>query len=90
MTEAAAPKPPSPALSLAIDYLPLILFFATFKLAGVFTGTLVFMVAIVAAVWWQVPSDVWLMGLTSKRTLPQSAVPVSRCGGTPATTRSPL
>lgn len=39
-----------PGLQLAIDYGPLLAFFIAFKLAGVFTGTAVFMAAIVVAV----------------------------------------
>ena len=37
-------------LPVALDYGPLVLFFAAYKLSGVFAGTAAFMVAIVAAV----------------------------------------
>jgi len=41
---------PGSGWSLAIDYAPLVLFFIAFKLAGVFVGTGVFMVAMVVAI----------------------------------------
>ena len=37
-------------LPMALDYVPLILFFVVYKFAGIITGTAVFMVAIVAAI----------------------------------------
>jgi intracellular septation protein len=45
----AKPKP-HPGWSLALDYGPLIAFFLAFRFSGVFTGTAVFMLAIVIAV----------------------------------------
>lgn len=45
-----APKTaPSPLMKLALDLGPLILFFAAFKFAGIFTATAVFMVATLTA-----------------------------------------
>jgi len=44
------PKPRPTWLPFAIDYAPLMLFFITYKTAGVFAGTATFMVAIIAAV----------------------------------------
>lgn len=41
---------PHPGWSLAIDYGPLVVFFLAYKLRGVFTGTAVFMAAILVAV----------------------------------------
>jgi intracellular septation protein len=47
----AAPKSkPHPGWSLALDYGPLIAFFLAYRFSGVFTGTAVFMIAIVIAV----------------------------------------
>ena len=48
MTEGRAK--PSTGLSLALDYGPLIAFFAAFKIWGVFVGTGVFMAAMVVAI----------------------------------------
>jgi len=53
MTEVAAktvPAKPHPGWSLALDYGPLIAFFLAYRFAGVFTGTAVFMGAILVAV----------------------------------------
>ncbi len=41
---------PHPGWSLAIDYGPLVVFFLAYKMRGVFTGTAVFMAAILVAV----------------------------------------
>jgi intracellular septation protein len=41
---------PNPGLSLALDYGPLFVFFAAFKIANVFVGTVAFMFAIVVAI----------------------------------------
>lgn len=49
MTDVVRPKP-HPGWSLALDYGPLIAFFLAYRFAGVFTGTAVFMGAILAAV----------------------------------------
>ena len=45
-----APKPYPSWLPAVLDYAPLLVFFASFKLLGVFKGTAIFMVAIVAAI----------------------------------------
>jgi intracellular septation protein len=50
MTDADAKKPYPGWLPMALDYGPLILFFAVFKFVGIFAGTAAFMVAILAAV----------------------------------------
>ena len=47
---APAAKQPNPGLSLALDYGPLIVFFAAYKFANVFVGTAAFMAAILVAV----------------------------------------
>jgi intracellular septation protein len=45
-----APAPKShPGWTLAIDYGPLVAFFVAYKFAGIFTGTAIFMVAMIAA-----------------------------------------
>jgi intracellular septation protein len=45
------PKPkPHPGWSLALDYGPLLAFFLAYRMSGVFTGTAVFMAAIILAV----------------------------------------
>lgn len=44
------PKPRPAWLPFAIDYAPLILFLIAYKIMGVFAGTAVFMIAIIAAV----------------------------------------
>jgi intracellular septation protein len=49
MSDTVKPKP-HPAWSLALDYGPLIAFFLAYRFSGVFTGTAVFMLAIVVAV----------------------------------------
>lgn len=49
MSDNAKPKP-HPGWSLALDYGPLIAFFVAYRFRGVFTGTAVFMAAIVVAV----------------------------------------
>ncbi len=46
----ALPAKAHPGWGLAVDYGPLVVFFLAFRLAGVFAGTLVFMIAIVVAV----------------------------------------
>lgn len=50
MTAAPAAKPHASWLPMALDYGPLVLFFVTYKFAGIITGTAVFMVAIIAAI----------------------------------------
>lgn len=49
MNQPAKQKAPL-GISLALDYGPLVAFFAGFKLFGVITGTLIFMLAIIVAV----------------------------------------
>ncbi len=50
MTDARTTPKPHPGWSLAIDYGPLLLFFLAYKVTNVFTGTALFMAAIVVAV----------------------------------------
>ena len=51
MSDASPSKPkPHPGWSLAIDYGPLLLFFLAYKFTNVFTGTALFMAAIIVAV----------------------------------------
>jgi intracellular septation protein len=50
MTTAPAAKPYPAWLPIALDYVPLIIFFVVFKFSGVFVGTAAFMVAIVTAI----------------------------------------
>ncbi len=50
MSEAKTAKPYASWLPMALDYVPLILFFVVYKFAGIIAGTAVFMVAIVVAI----------------------------------------
>ena len=50
MSDAKTIKPHASWLPMALDYVPLILFFIVYKFAGIIAGTAVFMVAIVAAI----------------------------------------
>ena len=50
MKSEATKRPASSGLTLALDYGPLIVWFAATKLRGPLTGTLAFMVAITVAV----------------------------------------
>ena len=50
MSEARTTNPHASWLPMALDYGPLILFFAAYKFAGIIAGTAVFMVAIVIAI----------------------------------------
>ena len=47
---APAKRQPSGAMGFLLDFGPLLLFFLAYKFRGIFTGTIVFMVAIVAAI----------------------------------------
>jgi intracellular septation protein len=50
MSDASPAKATPGWLPMALDYVPLILFFIVYKFAGIIAGTAVFMVAIVAAI----------------------------------------
>ena len=50
MSDVKSAKPHASWLPMALDYVPLILFFVVYKFAGIITGTAVFMVAIVVAI----------------------------------------
>lgn len=50
MSESKTEKPHPGWLPIALDYVPLILFFVVYKFAGIIAGTAVFMLAIVLAI----------------------------------------
>lgn len=50
MSDVKSVKPHASWLPMALDYVPLILFFVVYKFAGIIIGTAVFMVAIVVAI----------------------------------------
>ena len=50
MSDAKPTKPHASWLPMALDYVPLILFFIVYKFAGIIAGTAVFMVAIIVAI----------------------------------------
>ena len=77
-------SPPPAGLSLALDYGPLVVWFAATKFAGPFTGTFAFMVAIVIAV----IASKWRLGRVSPM-LWLSAVLVVGFGGLTLWLRDP-